>query len=281
MVAVTLFILFPAIIISSLIDLTSQDPHSSSHHLLTQLHEANLKVAQLESSVEKITQKVKASDSYLQSQEKQIQDMEKMINHLRFTLSNLKTGSLLIDERINVLEEEVRALWATSRKNNFDIYVLRSRAEEAEDRLQIKISQVDKMADVVSEQWIQIQQFEQALQLRQMNVLKAQKRVGHPRCSFLKLINELFSNYLPESLWPLDLHSFVTSRSFISQTLNQLKRIYSAMKKSHHELQGLIKREMERHAACLVNEELVFFVASALIIFPLFGAWLLLSSKLR
>ncbi|XP_050230679.1 uncharacterized protein LOC126679742 isoform X2 [Mercurialis annua] len=232
MVAVTLFILFPAIIISSLIDLTSQDPHSSSHHLLTQLHEANLKVAQLESSVEKITQKVKASDSYLQSQEKQIQDMEKMINHLRFTLSNLKTGSLLIDERINVLEEEVRALWATSRKNNFDIYVLRSRAEEAEDRLQIKISQVDKMADVVSEQWIQIQQFEQALQLRQMNVLKAQKRVGHPRCSFLKL-------------------------------------------------QGLIKREMERHAACLVNEELVFFVASALIIFPLFGAWLLLSSKLR
>jgi hypothetical protein len=36
-------------------------------------------------------------------------------------------------------------LWATLRKNNFDIHVLESKAREAEDRLQMVTSQVQKV----------------------------------------------------------------------------------------------------------------------------------------
>ncbi|KAF2303287.1 hypothetical protein GH714_016368 [Hevea brasiliensis] len=214
--------------------------------------------------------------------------MEKKINDLQSTLSNLKGGSLPLpaDQKVNVLEEEIRVLWATSRKNNFDLHVLESKAREAEDRLQTVTSQVEKMAEIVSEQWIQIQQFEQALQLREMSILKAQRRARIPRCSFLKFINDLSGEYLPKSLGPLGSHLFGMESAFgsyISQILHQLERFFSTVKESHHEMQGFIKREMERHefSARIANEELVFFVASALIIFPVLSAWMLLSSQLH
>ncbi|XP_021636946.2 uncharacterized protein LOC110632884 isoform X2 [Hevea brasiliensis] len=287
MAAIYLLILFPAIFLSSLLDLSSQDPQSI-HHLLPQLHDAKLKVAQLESSLEEIIQKVKDRDLYLEEGEYRIQEMEKKINDLQSTLSNLKGGSLPLpaDQKVNVLEEEIRVLWATSRKNNFDLHVLESKAREAEDRLQTVTSQVEKMADIVSEQWIQIQQFEQALQLREMSILKARRRARIPRCSFLKFINDLSGEYLPKSLGPLGSHLFGMESAFgsyISQTLHQLERFFSTVKESHHELQGFIKREMERHefSARIANEELVFFVASALIIFPVLSAWMLLSSQLH
>ncbi|CAL2225253.1 unnamed protein product [Prunus armeniaca] len=73
--------------------------------------------------------------------------------------------SLATDERLNALEEEVRLLWAASRKYNFDLHVLESKAEDDEDRLETVASQAQKMADIVTEQWIQIQRFEQALHI--------------------------------------------------------------------------------------------------------------------
>ncbi|OAY26240.1 uncharacterized protein LOC110603055 [Manihot esculenta] len=287
MAAVYLLILFPAIFCSSLLALSSQVP-PSTHLLLPQLHEAKLKVAQLESSLEELIRQVKDRDLYLEERENQILEMEKKINDLQSTLLKLKGGSLplLADEKINVLEEEIRVLWATSRRNNFDLHVLESKVRDAEDGLKSVTSEVEKMADVVSEQWIQIQQFEQALQLREMSILKAQRQARTSRCSFLKFINYLSSEYLPNSLGPLGLHLFGAESAFgsyISQSLHQLERFFSTMKESHHELQGFIKREMGRHefTAQIANDELVFFVASALIIFPILSAWMLLSSQLH
>ncbi|BFG15012.1 hypothetical protein CerSpe_012860 [Prunus speciosa] len=71
--------------------------------------------------------------------------------------------SLATGERLNAQEEGVRLLWAASRKYNFDLHVLESKAQDAEDRLKTVASQAQKMADIVTEQWIQIQQLEQAL----------------------------------------------------------------------------------------------------------------------
>ncbi|CAL2226212.1 unnamed protein product [Prunus armeniaca] len=73
-----------------------------------------------------------------------------------------RRDSLATDERLNALEEEVRLLWAASRKYNFDLHVLESKAQDDEDRLETVASQAPKMADIVTEQWIQIQRFEQA-----------------------------------------------------------------------------------------------------------------------
>ncbi|CAL8076184.1 unnamed protein product [Prunus armeniaca] len=47
-------------------------------------------------------------------------------------------------------------------KYNFDLHVLESKAQDAEDRLETVASQAQKMADIVTEQWIQIQRLEQA-----------------------------------------------------------------------------------------------------------------------
>ncbi|KAJ6402121.1 hypothetical protein OIU84_014243 [Salix udensis] len=172
------------------------------------------------------------------------------------------------DDKIKVLEEEVRVLWATLRKNNFDIHVLESKAREAEDRLEMITSQAEKMEDIVSERWIQIQHFEQALQLKEMR-LKAQRQARPPRWTFLNVFQLPFCE---ES----------ALRAYVSQTFSWLKRFYSTVKESHHELQVFVKQEMERHefTACLANKEIVFFMASALIIFPVLSAWILLSSQL-
>ncbi|PQQ01717.1 hypothetical protein Pyn_07676 [Prunus yedoensis var. nudiflora] len=81
---------------------------------------------------------------------------------------SFQRDSLATDERLNALEEEVRLLWAASRKYNFDLHVLESKAQDAEDRLETVGSQAQKMADIVTEQWIQIQRLEQALHITQM-----------------------------------------------------------------------------------------------------------------
>ncbi|CAL8150263.1 unnamed protein product [Prunus armeniaca] len=55
-----------------------------------------------------------------------------------------------------------------SRKYNFDLHVLESKAQDAEDRLETAASQAQKMADIVTEQWIQIQRLGQALHITQI-----------------------------------------------------------------------------------------------------------------
>ncbi|CAL2253686.1 unnamed protein product [Prunus armeniaca] len=84
------------------------------------------------------------------------------IHHLQSVLFTLKRDSLATDERLNALEEEVRLLWAASRKYNFDLHVLEYKGQDAEDRLKTVASQAQKMADIVTEQWIQIQRLGQA-----------------------------------------------------------------------------------------------------------------------
>ncbi|PON37888.1 hypothetical protein PanWU01x14_317090 [Parasponia andersonii] len=108
------------------------------------------------------------------------------------------------------------------------------------------------MADIVTEQWIQIQRLEQALQ-------------------FTEFINKLFGDHLQNVHGVLDPY------------ILQFKRGFVVAKEYHHELQRFIKREMEKYAftAALANWELVFFMASALITFPILSAWILLSSNMR
>ncbi|KAI6705196.1 hypothetical protein NL676_008158 [Syzygium grande] len=117
------------------------------------------------------------------------------------------------------------------------------------------------LADIVSEQWIQIQHLEQALQITEVRTLNARRRVYPTRCTFLKFIDSITSNHLQ---------------------MARGMRAFSAVKKYHHELQGFIKREMERNEimAPLANNEVVFFVASAVVIFPIMGIWALFSSVL-
>ncbi|CAL8142725.1 unnamed protein product [Prunus armeniaca] len=270
--------LFPALF-SSLFALsqTTCSPHhindNDDNSSRCQLHQCQLKIDRLESvlaeSIQNLTEKI----DRIEEREKRIDDMAQKIHHLQSVLSTLKGDSLATDERLKALEEEVRLLWAASRKYNFDLHVLESKAQDAEDRLETVASRAQKMADVVTEQWIQIQQLEQALHITQMRTMRIQRQLT--RCIFLKFINNLSDDPLLKTLGP-------NFRSYFSRALHQFKRVFAEFKRSHHELQHFIKEKLEKNefTAALANEELVFFMASALITFPVMSAWMLLSSKL-
>ncbi|XVF25752.1 hypothetical protein REPUB_Repub13aG0240700 [Reevesia pubescens] len=258
--------------------------HNENHNILIrELHHAKLKISRLESVIEERIRSIDAKTLYLKEREKLLEDMVNKITFLQSALSSLKDDSLLGDERFKALEEEVRKLWAVSRKNNFELHVLETKAQDAEDRLEAVTSQVKKMAEVVTEQWIQIQHLEQALQIADMRALQAQ-RERDMRCTFLKFVNDLSGRHLPKMFGALDSYSFgkgSTIKYYTSQVLQQLRGFYSAIKKYHHEFQGFIKQEMLRNeiTAPFVNDELVFFLVSALITFPILSAGVVILSQ--
>lgn len=266
--------------------LNSQSPCGNQQGVnsICELQEMKLRITQLETVMEEIVQNFNEKYLYLKQREKLIEEFSHKIHHLQSVLYSIKGDSSHANERLAALEEEVRLLWAASRKNNFDLHTLESKAQDAEDRLNMVSKQVEQLADIVTEQWIQIQQLEQALQMAELRALKAKRQVSMMRCTFLKFINNLFGNHLEKVFGMLDPYLFgrgSTLSSYKSRFLHQLKRMWSAAKAYHHELQGFIKQEIEKYefTAALANDELVFFVASALITFPIMGAWMLVSSQ--
>ncbi|KAK7302831.1 hypothetical protein RJT34_13728 [Clitoria ternatea] len=243
-------------------------------HYNSQIHQINLRIAHLESVLEETNKKLKERDLYLEECEKRMNEMSEKIHHLQSTLSEMKTDSLEAERRYQALEEEVQNLWPILRRNNFDLHILKSKAEDTEKRLDEVTSKVEKMGDIVTEQWIQVQHLEQALHITKMRTLKAQRQTSLTRCSFLKFINSLL-----DDLWELESYVFgerTIVSSFFSRAMDQLKKWSSLTKKYHHQLQGYIKDLMRRNelTASLANDELVFFLASALITFPLMSAWI-------
>ncbi|KAL5774393.1 hypothetical protein ACOSP7_011950 [Xanthoceras sorbifolium] len=273
------------LILSSLFILTSQhqQQQQQQQRLFSELQEANLRIARLESVLEESIHQINEKNDYIKERQQLIDDTVDKIHDLQSLLTKIKDDSLHAEERLTALEEEVRLLWLASRQNNFDIHILESKAQDAEDRLEVVNSQVDKMADIVTEQWIHFQHLEQALQIMEMRVQDIQRKLRSTRCTFLKFVKNLSGQHLPKLFGIFDSYSSgegAILNSYMSQALQQFKRFFLAFKKFHHELQGLIKQEMAKNelTAALANEELVFFVASALITFPMLTGWMLLSS---
>ncbi|KAA3478940.1 tropomyosin isoform X2 [Gossypium australe] len=279
--------LFPAIFTGFFffvffISLTSQDQRNNNDHnlLIRELDDAKLKLSRLESVLEETIQSIDAKTLLLKEREKLLEDMENKITYLQSVISTLKDDSLLADEKLKALQEEVRLLWDASRKNNFELHVLESEAQDTEDRVEavnLKVEKVSivhalisflcrdsasewgsfrlqflvaakmlnhekkknkEMAEVVTEQWIQIQHLEQALQLAQRRALQDQRQ-RYMRCSFLKFFNDLSERHLPKMLGALEYYSFgkgSTIKYYMSQALRQLRRFYSAIKKYHHQV---------------------------------------------
>ncbi|KAJ8761071.1 hypothetical protein K2173_000750 [Erythroxylum novogranatense] len=236
--------------------------------LIGQVQESKLKVAQLESVLEEIAENLTARNHHLAELEKRIEEMDARIKDLRFSFSNFKAEPLPFGEKIRELADEVRDLWAVLRKNNFELHVLESKAMEAEEKLETETSRVEQMADIVTEQWIQIRQFEQALQLK-LQVLKDLRQAKRKKCIFFKVMTDLYGKHIQNAIDLLDSLLSEKGSSNLIQFLDKL--------------QGIVKQEMESHrvTACLANKEVVFFVASALIIFPVLSAWTLLTSQWR
>lgn len=268
-----LLVLFPALLLSyrSVISESSALPpqidgkHKVSNDLVLELQEVKLKIAWLESVLDQWIGTLEAKRIYLDEREKQIEEMAHQIRDLQSDLSSFKGGPSYVEERVIALEEEVRQLWAASRNNNFELHSYKIKAQDAEAKVEEVTSRVEKISDIVTEQWIQIQQLEQALKVIEMRSLGTRRQV---RCSFFKILEPcLFGK---ES----------TLASYLSRALYKMKGNFATAKKYHHQLQGHIKQKMETYelTAALANEELVFFMASAVIVFPVMVAWMWLST---
>ncbi|XP_039008897.1 uncharacterized protein LOC120137124 [Hibiscus syriacus] len=191
-----------------------------------------------ESVLDETIQRIDAKTLLLKEREKLLEDMENKITYLRSVQSSLKDESLLADERLKALQEEVHLLWDVSRKNNFELHVLELKAQDAEERLEAVTSKVEKTAEVVTEQWIQIQHREQALQIAQIRALQYQRQ-RCMRCTFLKFISDHSEIHLPKMFGAVEHYSFglgSTMNYYMSQAFPQSRRFYSATKKYHHEV---------------------------------------------
>lgn len=256
---------------------------SSSNPIVCEIHELNLRLARLESLLEGSTNQVNARSSYAEICEKKIEEMNHEIEDLQSVLLKLKNVATE-EERVEELQKEVDNLWKASRKNNFELHVLKSKAEEAENRLEVVASQAEQMANIVTELWIQIQQLEQAHQVTEIRRAKLQGETLYRRCMFFKLIRSLSeSRYLKLAGFVNQgtSHKESTLGFYMSKALKWTTQSLSVVKNYHHHLQGMVKQEMQRHdiTAPLANAELVFVVASAFILFPIMSAWILLTSQ--
>ncbi|KAL1208422.1 hypothetical protein V5N11_029651 [Cardamine amara subsp. amara] len=272
--------LFLLIIISPLFVFSSESQRiDSNQQLVNDLDAAKLRISQLEAVLEATIEKADAKTFYLKEREKLIQDAESQIHDLQSVSYSVESGLTLLRRRISELEEEVKLLWAALRTTNFELHVLEDKARDAEGKVKAKAFEVQQMTEVITEQWIQVQHLEQ---MREFN----NRRHHTPsKCLFLKLMSDTRGKHLLKVHEAFDIQwkgkkvSFFI-QPYLTQALSQLKSLWAAVTKYHHQLQGFIKHEMERNeiTAALANREVVFFMASALITFPVFGAWILLSS---
>ncbi|KAL8136793.1 hypothetical protein V2J09_002794 [Rumex salicifolius] len=276
-------LLLLAAIFSSLISLSHQavdDQHgeihsqtitdcSSSNPIACEIHELKLQAARLESVLEDRTKQLNARSSYAEICEKRIEEMNHEIADLQSVLSNLKNVAAE-EERVDKLQIEVNHLWKVSRKNNFELHVLKSKAEEAENQLTVIASQAEQMANIVTELWIQIQQLEQALQIAEIRRAKLRSEILHKRCTLFKLIRRLYINRYMRVV------SFVNQSTssngstwgfYMSKALKWVMRFLSSVKNYHYQLQGIVRRELQRHdiTAPLANPELVFVVGLSIL----------------
>ncbi|KAJ0963129.1 hypothetical protein J5N97_028251 [Dioscorea zingiberensis] len=260
----------------------SKDIASSS-----ELEKLKLQITHLESILQENAGILNTKVHHLDEYKKLVESLELKVNFLESSLGSLKRADSscpsYTEVRISSLEEEVRLLWAESRENNFDIHVLESKASDAATTLEDVTSEVEKMDNIITEQWIQIRQLEQALQMTKImtaNVHKKSaskvqgngKNMKYPILEFMKGILRPLREVvgLPDSFWlgnPF-------SSSHITQLLDLLRRIISAAKAYHYELQSLVKQALETNGfvVAFANEEFIFFLASAIFVFPFFGA---------
>ncbi|GAB2298641.1 hypothetical protein Dimus_032711 [Dionaea muscipula] len=254
--------------------------YSTADSLFPQIEDLKLKVSRLETELEETKQQINAKTLHAGKCDMRIEELTNKINDLQTFLSNSKSASL-DDERIIALEEEVRVLWDASRKNNFLLNMLESKVEDAEEQLESITSEAEKLSGIVTELWIQIQQLEQALQITEMRTIELYRQRRSARCIFFKVVNRI-SKELYHIMHFFDLYAQEGSfwSFFTSEARNKIDWFFRAMKKYHYQLQGFVRRQMERYdlTSSLANEEMVFFLASALVVFPLMGAWCWLSS---
>ncbi|KAG6420608.1 hypothetical protein SASPL_117143 [Salvia splendens] len=226
------------------VSLPSCSDHGSQKSIACAVEEAKLKFALLESILDEKIGDLNARTQYLGDCQRRIEEFTSEIDRLKTELSNFKEDHSRKNVKLSALEEEVRLLWEASRKNNFEIYDLEQKAFDAERRLKAVASQFEETSQIVSEQWIQIQKFEQALYMVEVfvNFIPVLARSRHQKLErnsgkdaqllsvFLKSLMGILDPYVPR-----DGSMFASLKSKAFQT-------FAAVKHYHYQLHSMCER---------------------------------------
>ncbi|CAM8994871.1 unnamed protein product [Rhodiola kirilowii] len=245
--------------------LTSSSSHLTHVHVgsqcdeidsICQVNEMKLEVARLETMLEERSESLKSRSLLREELDRRNDELTTEILKLESHVEQLKGVEMMPeDEAVSSLEDEVQSLWSWSRKNNFDLHILESKAVEAEERLEDVKSEVEKMADIVTEQWIQFRHLEQALLGVQIKTVDTARQLCLQKCSFFERMPLLLDQHLSQNMPAIKL--------YWSKVLHQVNMLLSAVKKYHLQLQDFVRQEMEKTqlTAFYTSEELVFFLS--------------------
>ncbi|CAM8991561.1 unnamed protein product [Rhodiola kirilowii] len=245
--------------------LTSSSSHLTHVHVgsqcdeidsICQVNEMKLEVARLETMLEERSESLKSRSLLREELDRRNDELTTEILKLESHVEQLKGVEMMPeDEAVSSLEDEVQSLWYLSRKNNFDLHMLESKAVEAEERLGDVKSEVEKMADIVTEQWIQFRHLEQALLGVQIKTVDTERQLCLQKCSFFERMPLLLDQHLSQNMPAIKL--------YWSKVLHQVNMLLSAVKKYHLQLQDFVRQEMEKTqlTAFYTSEELVFFLS--------------------
>ncbi|CAM8998224.1 unnamed protein product [Rhodiola kirilowii] len=277
--------------------LTSSSSHLTHVHVgsqcdeidsICQVNEMKLKVARLETMLEERSESLKSRSLLREELDRRNDELTTEILKLESHVEQLKGVEMMPgDEAVSSLEDEVQSLWSLSRKNNFDLHILESKAVEAEERLEDVKSEVEKMADIVTEQWIQFRHLEQALLGVQIKTVDTARQICLQKSAVLPLLpNERVNPFLCHlQRMPLLLDQHLSQnmpaiKLYWSKVLHQVNMLLSAVKKYHLQLQDFVRQEMEKTqlTAFYTSEELVFFLASGLLTLPMLCTLMMLLS---
>ncbi|XP_073048179.1 uncharacterized protein [Primulina eburnea] len=287
--AVSEFLLLPVVLFLSVYLAQSnaligcQMSSCCSDRVAYELGEAKLRISRLvvtaESILEERIRDVNAKNKYVSERQRKIEELEVEIDRLRAVMSSFLVDSSSENQKLDVLDEEAQLLWAASRKNNFEIHELEYKAADAERRLREIVDQVEGLAEVVSEQWIQIQRLEQAVHMAEIRTWKLKRESGWMTCQMVKSSKILLGKWFNKLEGILNPYA-PAAGSMLVFFKSQALQLFSATKSYHHQLQGHVKQAMESNevTAVLAHEELIFIVASVLVAFPIMSACMLLLS---
>ncbi|XP_057797532.1 uncharacterized protein LOC131013459 isoform X2 [Salvia miltiorrhiza] len=208
--------------------------HWSQKSIACEVEGAKLKFARLESILEEKIGDLNARTQYFGDCQRRIEELTSEIDRLKTVFSDFEEDQSRKNVNLSALEEEVRLLWAASRKNNFEIYGLEQKAFDAERRLKAVASQVEETSQIVSEQWIQIQKLEQALYMVEVRTSKIRKELWK-RCPVVKFFVNLYGDFLKTLMGILDPY-VPRDGSMFAIVRSQAFQTFATVKHYHHQV---------------------------------------------
>ncbi|KAJ3686130.1 hypothetical protein LUZ61_015294 [Rhynchospora tenuis] len=207
-------------------------------------------ILQLESNLVESTKKLEVKTELVEENSKLIEAMERDIQYLINEQENIKSSfsSKYYQDDTSNTQQEVEFLNDQSRKVNSNIYNLELAAKDTEEKLESLNSEIVKIQSIISEQWIQIRQLEQAFQLTKIMASRVRRRTMENtslgKLIYLKVVQfiEVVRLQLINDIALLESFFVEPLGSYLSDASDYLLRFSRVTQKRSHGVLRLLKR---------------------------------------